>query len=98
MPMTKDMVEIRSQDMSLSLLVGYFEYFIIFFRLVQYLKKERLENIYISFEVTQAQLIELFWLHQNHNKIQKHPPVNLNLRPDFGSLETISLVIRITFL
>ena len=29
MPMTRDMVEIRSQNMSLSLLVGYFEYFII---------------------------------------------------------------------
>ena len=79
MPMTKDMVEIRSQDMSLSLLVGYFEYFIIFFRLVQYLKKERLENIYISFEVTQAQLIELFWLHQNRNKNSKMPASKLKV-------------------
>ena len=32
--------EIQSQDKSLSLLAGYFEYFIMFFRLVQYLKKE----------------------------------------------------------
>ena len=79
MPMTKDMVEILNQDMSLSLLVGYFEYFIIFFRLVQYLKKERLENIYISFEVTQAQLIELFWLHQNHNKNSKMPASKLKV-------------------
>ena len=34
-------------------------------------------------------------LHQNHNKIQKCPPVNLHLRPDFGSLETISLELSI---
>ena len=59
--------------------LGYFEYFIIFFRLVQYLKKERLENIYISFEVTQAQLIELFWLHQNHNKNSKMPASKLKV-------------------
>ena len=32
--------EIQSKDTSLSLLVGYIEYFIMFFRLAQHLKKE----------------------------------------------------------